>query len=140
MVISRYLTRGFRGNQVHRQVHVFVHEGHEPRDLRAPKRHLTATMYDSLSRAQQRRPGAGYQVLVACDNEALSAHVEAEHGARAEVVPIATAKHMAELLGVGLAVLDGAHCDVATAELWWELYHFVPRADARDALARSILL
>jgi hypothetical protein len=135
MILSRYMTRGFRGNSVHAPVHVFSNE-HDRLDLSSDKRHLTATVFKSLSR---QTPGDGYQVLVASANPLLSAHVEAEHDGRMEIVPLAAAKHMAELMGMGLVVLESVHCDTLTRDTWWELFYYTPRASTRDALGREIL-
>ena len=135
MILARYMTRGFIGNAVRTPVHVFASD-HDPRSLASPKRHLTATVYESLSR---QRPGAAYQVLVASSNDILSAHIDSERATHMEIVPLGTAKHMAELLGIGLVVLEGAHCDTHSSELWWDLYYYTPNAAARYAMGREIL-
>jgi hypothetical protein len=131
------MTRGFKGNAVHSPVHVFYSNAHDPRCLASSKRHLTATVYESFAR---QKTSGGYQVLVASSNEVLSWHVEGEHNSRMEVVPLVTAKHMAELMGIGLVVLEGVHCDVRTADTWWDLYYYTPRDGTRNAIGREMLM
>ena len=136
MIISHYMTRSFKGNSIHSPVHMFYSNTHDPRCLLSSKRHLTATVYESFARKKQTN---GYQVLVASSNDVLSWHVEGEHKSRMEVVPLVTAKHMAELMGIGLVVLEGVHCNMITFDTWWDLYYYIPRDGTRDAIGRAML-
>ena len=136
MIISHYMTRSFRGNPVHAPVHLFAND-HDHRSLSCTKRHLTATVYESFAKQQD---GSRYQVLLASSNSLLSSMIETEHGARSEVMPISGAKHLAQLMGIGLVVLDSAQCDVRTYNTWWDLYFFMPDISARSLVARELLL
>ena len=56
-----------------------------------------------------------------------------------EVVPLGTAKHMAEMMGIGLVVASAMYCDVATCETWWDLYYFMPNPASRASMSRQML-
>ena len=136
MVIHKYCTRPFAGNAVHTPVHVFA-TPHDRRTLSSPKRHLSTTLYPSLA-----KPGVdGYQMLIASSNDVVSEYIElvGGQGCSAEVVPLATAKHMADMMGVGLAVASSVYCDRTTGDVWYDLYTYQPEPAWRDAKSRELL-
>ena len=102
-------------------------------ELNTPKLYLTATMYPSLS-----KPGKdGFQVLLGSSNPVVSVFILHElvpdiKTLRTEIQPIILAKHLSDVSGLGLAVVDTIYCDVTTSDVWWDVYHYVP--DAKSSI------
>lgn len=113
-----------------------------PRSSSALDEYATATIYPSLS-----RPGAeGFQVLLCSSNEAMSRYIVEEAAIRSGVKlavqaqPIAVARFVADLTGVGIAVADNAYCELGRGgEICWDLYHCEPSPALRERDALRIL-
>jgi hypothetical protein len=120
---------------MHGSVHLFVPRHGRRRLGDHGKSMLTATLYPSLS-----HPGKdGYQVLLGSCNELVSDFVAHEFACEPEVHPAATAKHMADVLGMNLVFVDSMFCDTVTCDTWWDLCYYKASETTRASLARVIL-
>jgi hypothetical protein len=137
--IRKYCTKPFVGNAVHAPVHVFVTR-HDQRRLvhAADKKLLTTTVFPSLA-----RPGIdGYEVLFASSNEVISEYVESltDGLVMPEIMAIGSAKHLADMLGLGLVVANTVHSDLLTSDMWWDLYYYSPNPSLRRVILRDMLV
>lgn len=125
--ITRYHTRVIKGNQVFAPVHLFV-QRHDHRKLNVQKSYVTATL----------KPGQ--HVLLASSNESLSKYIRMEADCELEVQPLTVAKHLSEILGMPLIILENNYCDLNSKEMRWDLHFYQHNNTTRHVMARQILV
>jgi hypothetical protein len=133
-MIRKYCTRTLKCNPVHGRVHVFV-APHDKRSLDADKLLLTATVFPSISRPCL----DGYQVLLASCNVLFSDHVVREYACEPEVHALTTAKHMADVMGINMVVVENMYCDTYTNDVWYDLNYYKAHEATRVSVARALL-
>ena len=126
--INKYLTRPLACNSIVTPVHLFVTK-HDHHVLHTPiqKHFITAKI------------NPGPHVLMASSNELLSKYICMQADSEVEVQPITVAKHLSEVLGMSLVILDNHYCDITTHEMKWELHFYQPNPSTRAAMARQLL-
>lgn len=127
--ISKYYIRPLAGNSINTPVHMFVTK-HDKRKLSeaSKKSYVTAKF------------NPGRNVLMASSNELLSKYIKMETGCELEIHPITVAKHISEILGMPLVIVDNHFCDLDCKELKWELHFYQPSDTIRHVYGRHMLV
>ena len=134
MEIRKYYKLPMKGNAVHSPVHMFYARP-DRRGALVAKKIVSATLYPSFS-----HPGINsYQVIVASANELVSRSIEEEYGNEADVQPITVAKHLAEVVGMELVVIDKVFCDTGSCDVIYDLHYFQAPPTIRDVIGRLLL-
>lgn len=131
--ITHFYTKPIVGNTVHMPVHLFVARPYNNASLACCKQYITANISSRLNN------GEGYQALVACQNEVLSECLSKDANCELDQQPLTVAKHLAEVLGMPLIVLETCYCEIKTKQVEWQLHFYQPPGSTRHAMARQML-
>jgi len=124
--ISHYTTRPLTKNSISTPVHLFVSK-YNTHTLNVKKTYATARLKQE------------YNVLLASSNELISKYMQMQCDCDLEVQPLTVAKHISEVMGMPLVVVEKMYCNLEHKSPEWELHYFQPNYAVRDVIARRLL-